>query len=277
MAKSSKFKPSENPTILALQAITKDFDVASMPFKDIFETTILPIVDSPYLFNNFHWVTNIHGQNLMYVKGVDKVLGYKDETFTLEKSVEIIHPNYRAFVVEYGLMAYRMLKEPRYQPLSNRSHYYIQYPIKRADGKFILVQMNASVIQTDKDGNPIANYNRFEVLGAFLDVPIFIRPHVYFRTSMQESALEEAAEKDISQRISKIMLSRLKITDRELLTLKDFSDNLNSLETAKKQERGVETVKHHAKKILKKARLHLFSGFRNAQEVAIYLKNIDII
>ena len=49
---------------------------------------------------------------------IERMLGYKDSAFTLEKSMEIIHPNYRDFVVTYGLMAYRMLREPRYRPLS---------------------------------------------------------------------------------------------------------------------------------------------------------------
>jgi DNA-binding CsgD family transcriptional regulator len=266
----------KDPTIAALEKIVEGFETPSQPFQDIFETTIKPIIDSPYLFNNFHWITNILAQKLDYVHGIEHILGYKDAGFSLEKSIEIIHPNYRDFVVEYGLMAYRMLREPRYNALSSRSHYCIQYPVRHANGKYILVQMNATVIQTDKDGNPIANYNRFDILGPFLDVPILIRPRVYFRAS-KWSTLEKEAEKDISERVSKIMLERLKITDRELLILKDFANNLCGMETAEHQNIALETVKTHSKKILKKARTHLSKYFKDTKEVAVYLKNIEII
>jgi DNA-binding CsgD family transcriptional regulator len=275
MAKLIKQKGKDS-TITALEKIVEGFNTPSQPFHDIFKTTIKLVIESPYLFNNFHWVTNILEQKLDYVHGIEHILGYKDADFSLQKSIEIIHPNYRDFVVEYGLMAYRMLREPRYHALSGRSHYCIQYPVRRTDGKYILVQMNASVIQTDKDGNPIANYNRFDILGTFLDVPILIRPRVYFRDS-NWSILEQEAEKDISERVSKIMLERLKITPRELAILKDFALDLGGTEIAEKQNIAAETVKHHSKKILKKARIYLSKYFKNAKEVAVYLKNIEII
>jgi DNA-binding CsgD family transcriptional regulator len=275
MTKLTKPK-GKDPTITALEEIVEGFDAPSQSFQDIFETTIKPVIESPYLFNNFHWVTNILNQKLDFVHGVEHILGYKDADFSLEKSVEIIHPNYRDFVVEYGLMAYRMLREPRYNALSSRSHYCIQYPVRRADGKYILVQMNATVIQTDKEGNPIANYNRFDILGTFLEVPILIRPRVYFRDS-NWGILEQEAEKDIAERVSKIMLERLKITPRELTILKDFALDLGGIDIAEKLKIAPETVKHHSKKILKKARTHLSQYFKNVKEVAIYLKNIEII
>lgn len=262
------------------EKFTKDFDTPLLPFSEIFEITIKPVVESPYLFNSFNWVTNIYEQKLVYVSGVEKLLGYKDADFTLEKSIEIIHPNYQYFVVEYALMAYKMLQERRYRSLSTRSHYCIQYPVKRADGKYILVilvQSNISIIQTDKDDNPISNYNRFELLGPFLNAPIVIRPRVYFRTTARWEDLEIEAENELSKRVSIIMLERLKITPRELLILQDFADDLSSLDITEKQNIGIETIKTHSKKILKKARIHLSPNFCNIKEVALYLKNIDII
>ena len=73
------------------------------------------------------------------------------------------------------------------------------------------------------------------------------------------------------------MLERLKITPRELLILQDFADDLSSTEITEKQKIGIETVKTHSKKILKKARFFLSPNFCNTKEVALYLKNIDII
>ena len=275
--KQKEKEKSEKEAISQLGKIVEDFDTPSQPFQEIFETTIKPIVESPYLFNSFHWVTNILEQKLIFVNGIEKVLGYKDAEFTFEKSMEMIHPNYRSFVIEYGLMAYRMLTEPRYRPLSIRSHYSIHYPVKRIDGTYILVQMNASVIQTDKDNNPIANYNRFEILGPFLNVPIAIRPRVYFRSFSNSQDLAIDAEKDISSRVSKIMLDKLKITKRELLILIDFSNGLSGSKIAEKQKIGIETVKEHSKKMLKKARLQLSPCFSNIKELANYMKNIEII
>ena len=274
---NDKAKSDKYPMLTPFEDFAKSFDTPILPFSEIFEKTIKPVVDSPYLFNSFHWVTNIKEQKLMYVCGVEKLLGYKDDDFTLEKSLDIIHPNYQYFVVEYALMAYKMLQERRYRSLSSRSHYCIQYPVKRIDGKYILVQSNVSIIQIDKDDNPISNYNRFELLGPFLDVPIVIRPRVYFRTVARWEDLEIEAENVLSKRVSIIMLERLKITPRELLILQDFADDLSSFDITEKQNIGIETVKTHSKKILKKARFHLSPNFCNIKEVALYLKNIDII
>ncbi len=252
-------------------------DITTQSFHQIFETTIKPLVESNYLFNSYHCITDLLEQKLTFVTGVEKILGYKDEDFSLEKSIELIHPRYRNLVIEYGLMTFQLFREQRYRILNSRLHYCIQYPVKRIDGKFILVQMNTSTIQTDKDDNPIASYHRFEKLGPFLDVPIFIRPRIHFRTITLYNSLVVAAEKDISERVRKIMLDKLKFTSRELLILKDFSNGLSGSQLAVLQNIGIETVKEHSKKILKKARLHLSPSFGNIKELANYLKNIDII
>ncbi len=261
----------------AIKKIVGSSDTPTQSFHQIFEATIKPLVESNYLFNSYHCITDLLEQKLVFVTGVEKILGYKDEDFSMEKSIELIHPRYRDLVIEYGLMTFQLFREQRYRILSSRLHYNIQYPIKRIDGKFILVQMNTSIIQTDKAGNTIASYHRIGKFGPFLDVPIFIRPHIHFRTTTLYNSLAEAAERDISARVRKIMLDKLKITSRELLILKDFSNGLSGSKIAIGQNIGTETVKEHSKKILKKARLHLSPSFGNIKELANYLKNIDII
>ena len=116
-----------------LKNISTLIETSKESFDAMYEQNMRPIIESPFMFTTYHWVTNIREQNLTYVSGVQRHLGYADETFTLEKSVQMIHPCYQAFVVEYGLMAYAMLTERRWRPLSSRSHYCLQFPVQRHD------------------------------------------------------------------------------------------------------------------------------------------------
>ena len=264
--------------VKTLKKMATLFGTSNESFDSIYEQDMRPIIESPFMFTTYHWVTNIKEQRLTYVSGVQRHLGYADDTFTFQKSVQMIHPSYQAFVVEYGLMAYEMLTERRWRPLSSRSHYCLQFPVQCNDKKYLLVQMNASVIQTDTVGNPIANYNRFEILGRFLDVPIIIRPHVYFRANNDLSDLAHEAEHELAVRVRAILLKKLKITNRELLILQDFSrGNLRGVEIAELQNISHDAVKSFSKNILEKARTNLCPAFNNVRDVAIYLKNIDII
>jgi DNA-binding CsgD family transcriptional regulator len=264
-------------TVAALQQISEGYSDPTRPFESIYSETILPIATSPYFFNSFHWTTNILQQELVYVKNVERILGYTDAGFTFLKSLDIIHPNYRGFVKEYGLMAYRMLNEPKYHPLSPYSHYCIQYPVRKATGDYILVQMNASVIQTDAKGNAIANYNRFDVLGPYLEVPFVIRPRVYFRDTSFAKDRAAEAEQDITQRVSRIMLRELGITDTELKVLKGFADGHKALAIASELGVGSETIKTHADNIRRKVRERLCGSFGRVNDIAFYLRKIEII
>jgi PAS domain-containing protein len=275
--RTSKKQPPKDPTIGRLENMTQEFLLPTQSFEEIFEKDIEPIVKSPFLFNNFHWVTNIKEQKLAFVRGVERILGYNDEEFTFQKSMDIIHENYRDFVVEYGIMAYRMVQEKEFRHLSIHSYYTIQYPMRKANGNYVLVQMNASVIQTDSLGNPIANYNRFEVLGPYLGVPIVIRPRVYFRNYTNWPDLVAKAENDLAQRVSKILLERLKITMREKEVLTGYADGKNGQEIAEKLGLKTETIKTHSTKALEKSRKNLSHSFMNIKSVADYLRIIEII
>jgi hypothetical protein len=226
-------RPNNNrkdKTIEKLKAISHPFGEATTPYEEIYERDIRFLMESPYIFNAYHWTTAIRTQTIHHVKGVNELLGYRDEAFNLQKSIEIIHPNYRAFVTEYGLMAYQMLTERRYLPLSMKAHYCIQYPVQRLDGQFVLVQMNASVIQVDSNLYPLANYNRFDVLGNYHDEPLIVRPYVYFRSTNNLKYLANEAEQELTARVRDNLLRKLRITGRELLILKDFGSGLKGTE-----------------------------------------------
>jgi hypothetical protein len=244
----------------------------------IYEKKIRPVTESPFLFNSFHWVTDIQKKDLLYKTNIKKILGYEEAEFTLERSIQVIHPGYQKFVTEYGVMAYRMLTESRYQKLSAISHYCIQYPIRHYNGHYLLVQMDASVVQIDSIGNPIANYNRFELLGNYLNVPIIIRPRVYFRTTVHNHLAEAAheAEAELSERVKNSLLKTIGFSDieKEILTL---SLTHTIPEIAQKRDRSMDTIKSQNKGILEKARETFWVEFPSVKSVAEYLKNIEII
>jgi hypothetical protein len=268
----------ENQTISNLDTLTTHFLDPTEPLEKIYEEKIRGLIESPFMFNTFHWVTDIFQKKLLYQTNIQKMLGYEDADFSLEKSIQIIHPGYQHFVTEYGVMAYRMLTERKFHNLSAVSHYCIQYPMRHSKGHYILVQMDASVVQIDANGNPIANYNRFEVLGNYLDVPIMIRPRVYFRTitanHLAKTALE--AEAELSERVKESLLKTIGFSkiEQAILELSVDHDNHN---VAKGREVSVNTIKTQNKGILRKARLKLSESFRDVRAVANYLRKIEII
>ncbi len=268
----------ERQTINDLEALSTHFLDPTEPLAKVYKEKISGLIESPFMFNSFHWVTDIPKRELLYKTNIKKILGYEEAEFSLEKSIQIIHEGYRHFVTEYGLMAYRMLTEREYQSLSAVSHYCIQYPMQHKDGHYLLVQMDASVVQVDEMGNPIANYNRFEVLGKYLNVPIMIRPRVYFRT-LTANYLElkaQKAEAELSERVKKSLLDTIGFTKAEQDILLLSLDNKNTA-IAEERHVSINTIKTQNKSILEKAHDTLSPSFRDVKAVAEYLRDIDII
>lgn len=268
-------KASSDKTIKALRQLTTEFGHPTADYKSIYQRLIHPIVESPLLFNSYHWTTNISEQKLIHCAGVQRLLGYDEVEFDFQKSYSIIHPNFRPFVIAYGLMAYTMLSDKKYRPLSTRTHYSIQFPVARADGEYVLVQMTASVIQVDAQLFPIANYNRFEILGVYLGTPILIKPRVYFRTELHD--LVEVAEQELRENVRDILKKITKMSPKECEVMVLMNDGLKNEAIAAALNLSLETVKTHCKNILAKAKTHLSPSFHNAHDVAVYLRQMDIV
>jgi DNA-binding CsgD family transcriptional regulator len=263
--------------IKVLRNLTTEFGPPTVAFPDVYKKQLQPIVESSLMFNSYHWTTNISEQKLIQCAGVQRLLGYDEGQFDFAKSYAIIHPKFRPFVIAYGLMAYRMLSDKKYRPLSTRTHYSIQFPVERADGQYLLVQMNASVVQVDASHFPIANYNRFEVLGIYSDTPILIKPHVYFQTELRD--LPIAAERELKENVREILLKITKMSQTECEMMKMMNQGMNNHAIAESCKPPIahDTVKTHCKNIKTKARKYLSPYFQNAREVATYLQHMEII
>jgi hypothetical protein len=272
-----KKKPNKNIQLSHFAKMSADFQSVAFEYEDIYERAIKPVATSDYMFNYFHWTTDIKAMKIIDCYGIEKILGYNESNFTLEKSVEIIHPLFAPFVIQYAYMAYQMLSLPKYKPLSNKAHYSIQFPVMNAVGRYILVQKNISIIVTDNEGNSIVNYNRFEVLGDYLDIPIPIKPRVFFKTNLDLSERAKEAEKELNEKVKEIFLNIIGITTTQRKVL-EYLANREPLEViliALKYKE--ETHKTHTKNILNKARKTLSPLFREAREVAFYLRGMSII
>ena len=279
-----KNQKSIKESLQEFEKLSSNFDWAMSDFEEVYNRTIKAIAESPYMFNYYHWVTNFKDMRIIHISGLKKMLGHDEDTFTLQKSFGIIHPNFRPFVLEYAKNAYEMLCDKKYRLLSSKAHYSIQFPVLRADGEYILVQMNVSIIMVDKAGNPLANYNRFEVLGKYFDGPILIQPRVFFRTNIDLSDKAQEAEAELSERVRDFLLKQLGFTDAEKKVLLCLSEGKPLTEIAKALTKpealtdiSVETVKIHTKHILTKAKNHLSPLFKSARDVAEYLKSMNII
>lgn len=171
-----------------------------------------------------------------------------------------------------------MLSEKKYQSLSSKAHYSIQFPILRSDGEYYAVQMNVSIILVDKEGNPLVNYNRFEVLGNYWGEPLIIKPRVHFRTGVDLSGTAKEVEAELSKKVRDFIWERLEFTEKEKNVLQCLSNGDKLTEISDILNiKSVETVKKHNLHILKKARLHLSPLFMSARDVANYLKSMSIL
>jgi hypothetical protein len=270
-------KPSKNINLSHFADMSAAFQSVAFEYEKIYKKSIEPIANSDYMFNYFHWTTDIKAMSIIDCYGIEKMLGYDESSFTLEKSVEIIHPLFKPFVIQYAYLAYQMLSLPKYRLLSSKAHYSIQFPILNAKGQFILVQKNISIIVTDDEGNSIVNYNRFEVLGEYRNLPIPIKPRVFFKTNLDLSERAKEAEHELNEKVKKIFLKIIGITPKQVKILKLLADNKPIEDILKLLDYNGETHKTHAKSILSKARLTLSPLFRESREVANYLRGMNII
>jgi DNA-binding CsgD family transcriptional regulator len=270
-------KPSKHINLSHFADMSAAFQSVAFEYEKIYKKSIEPIATSDYMFNYFHWTTDIKAMSIIDCYGIEKMLGYDESSFTLEKSVEIIHPLFKPFVIQYAYLAYQMLSLPKYRPLSSKAHYSIQFPILNAKGQFILVQKNISIIVTDDEGNSIVNYNRFEVLGEYRNLPIPIKPRVFFKTNLDLSERAKEAEQALNEKVKKIFIKIIGITPKQVKILKLLADNKPIEDILKLLDYNGETHKTHAKSILSKARLTLSPLFRESREVANYLRGMNII
>jgi hypothetical protein len=257
--------------------MSKEFQSIAFNYQNIYKEKIEPMAQSEYMFNYFHWTTDIKSMKIIDCFGIQKILGYDESTFTLEKSVKIIHPSFAPFVMQYAYIAYTMLSLPQYRPLSSKADYCIQFPILDANGKYVLVQKNISIIVTDNMGNPIVNYNRFEVLGEYFGLPIPIKPRVFFRTHLDFSQRAKEAELELNEKIKHTFIKIVGITPKQLQILKMLADKTIIDGILKQLNYSLETHKTHTKKILLKARKTISPLFRDAREVAFYLRSMSIV
>lgn len=265
-------------SIKELIEIRNDARLDDVEFEEFYRSNIQILAESPYMFNYYHWVSYYPDKEIGNIVNLKKMLGHDEDGFDFEKSQSIIHTNFRPFVVEYAKATFNMLCDKKYRMLGDKAHYSIQFPVKHAEGYYILVQMNVSIIKVNDWGYPIALYNRFEVLGKYLNSPILIKPRIFFRTKMDLTDMTRAAEKDLTQKVSVFMLNHLGFTKSEMALLKKLSEEISikniAIELGNISE---ETVKVHNKNILNKARGLLSPLFMSAREVSHYLKDMDII
>jgi DNA-binding CsgD family transcriptional regulator len=270
-------KPNKHINLSHFAKMSDAFQSIAFQYEDIYKKSIEPIATSDCMFNYFHWTTDIKAMKIIDCYGIERMLGYDESTFTLEKSVDIIHPFFKPFVIQYAYMAYQMLSLPNYRALSSKAHYSIQFPILNVKGQYILVQKNISIIVTDGEGNSIVNYNRFEVLGEYHNIPIQIKPRVFFKTHLDLSDRAKEAEKELNERVKEIFLKVMGFTPKQQKVLSHLADNKTVAEILESLNYNGETHKAHTKNILSKARDTLSPLFREAREVANYLRLMNIL
>jgi DNA-binding CsgD family transcriptional regulator len=270
-------EPSKQIKLSDFEEMSSAFQAVVFEYEKLYKKSIEPIATSDYMFNYFHWTTDIKAMRIIDMYGIEKMLGYDESVFTLEKSIDIIHPFFKPFVIQYAYIAYQMLSLPKYRPLSNKAHYSIQFPILTANGQYVMVQKNVSIIVTDDEGNSIVNYNRFEVLGEYRNLPIPIKPRVFFRTQLDLSERAKEAEKELNEKVKEVFLKIIGITPKQVKILELLADDKPIDEILDSLDYNGETHKTHSKSILSKARSTLSPLFKEAREVATYLRGMNII
>lgn len=245
---------------------------ASLAFHNIFDTWIRPIEISPLMFNYFHWVINYKEECIIHCSNVRKMLGYDDVTLTLEKSQNLVHPNFRNLIKMLTVKVFELFKSEKYRIFSKETHFCIQFPIQHINGSYLLIQQSCTILSIDTDYNPVVVYYRFENLGRYLGFPLVIKPRVCFNAGIYSAELEKVAEAQLSKDINNILLKHVSLTNKqtEVLTLlsqeKSINDIMGELNIT------VETIKVHNKNILFKAKKNISPMFTNAREVSVFLK-----
>ncbi|UAB80388.1 PAS domain-containing protein [Marixanthomonas sp. SCSIO 43207] len=218
-----------------VEDIQKTFGYSKMEALDFTKVKNFPLNVTQCLY-----VIDWQSGSVVYQRNVDKILGYSEEEFTMEKILEIAHPNDIQIVRRATQAIVNHLVENKKMSMRDTS-LNITYRFRKKDGTYIKLLRQSSFYSRTPEGKFRSNISLLTDISFFDDSEIvqwdFITPKVD----------QDELKKRVYEEFSSLF------TARELEIIKLLAINLTSNEIAEKLFISPHTVTTHRKNMLQKA------------------------
>ena len=224
-------------------------------------------------WDRFFFVMNLHRMELEQVHGVRKWLGYPDETFNVQKLLQIIHPNHlpghhisATFLIE-GLMKGEWPVE------FMKYRFNGTIALRHANGKYLFCRRLNSVFQYSLPERRLLEYiSEFAIVNDYSE-------ESFTGTITGESGEKQNWMNDVMKKMKAAFENRNLFSVQQLRILRKLAwqENITKAAICKAFKIKDSTYETHSDRIREKAQELFQKKFTNAKAVAMFLRKQGMI
>ena len=222
---------------------------------------------------HFYFSIDIKKNAITHCKGVNNCLGYIDSHFSIKDYLQVIHP---AHAIADGFYAAALShcitnKTIALSTISRITHVSL-VALQHKNGKYIYCKKESRALQITDDYKILEYSNEFTIIKEFNNDPYIFR--IY-----DNNGKAADVEKTIRQSVKTNFEITAGFSVQELRILKRYAaqENISSEMIAGSFKVEKSTISTYNKRILNKAENIFDHRFKNAKNVAGYLKEIGLI
>lgn len=229
--------------------------------------------------------------------GMTRCLGYDFPEWDTENAqidysriVDLIHERYRDVYLKWWQLAYEKTHEQGVSVRSLQQRMVINYPVRKANGKYVWVKEMVMPFQLDANGSIVTQISAYTIVCKFIGFYLPVAPRFFDSSGKRNAGFEEAFFKvfletlnfDISDRLRDMIqtiidLDSLKSQDDKIQSLKQNKVIVSANEVAQKMGISQRTVKNYFLKIHKKVEEKFGWNFRDHYDAAMFLKGLRYV
>ncbi len=223
---------------------------------------------------SFYVVFNLLTKTFDHVNGVNKWLGYPNQTFTPRTYLHIIDPQQ---AVVHNLVAnsmYRLLCGGNFKLQFASQRYISRIALRHYNGSYIEFKKTTSIFQYDANNRLLAQLNEFTKIGSYQTGMLDLRI-----TETNGIRQKDIFEKQVFEGLVRSFLQEkyFSKTELEVLSVYVSQPGISSRGISERLGLAPATVNEFNKRILAKARETFTRLFSTARDVAFYLKEEKLI
>lgn len=236
--------------------------------------------------DTYCYLTDIGTQEVIWMHGIERCLGYPEAEFNFEQSLGVIHSTYFHIFLESRLAYFHILSVNG--PLQTQDKYTFKctFPVKKSTGTWMLVKMTSEIFEVDLKGKPVMSLNFFHIIGSWSEgeAVVKIAPRLFVR-----SIRDKASEKTLYQRIGDNLLNIFGFNKRQLDCMEAMLEHHSATnETNRLTKTEKENQRNVRRSILSRG-LKLFTkqeenapslkpyNMKEAIDVAVFLRKLRAI
>ncbi len=221
----------------------------------------------------FSFIVNTQKNTITHSNGINRWLGYTNSHFAVKNYIDIIHPAHAIVQGFYTIAIFELFAKDKTIAAEMMKLTYVSLlALLHKNGRYIYCKKETRPLQVTTEGRIIEYSNEFTI------VKDFNNEHYAFRIFSDAGEEHMIAEK-IKTLVKKWFEKRAGFSVQELRILKRYASlgNLTSEMVANSFKIEKSTVSTYNKRILNKAEDIFDHRFDNAQKVAEYFKEMDLI